>query len=73
MKRINPDADTIYLTLSAFDIARLGKDELYSVAEQEYRSVNGEDIEILEMELIPFSIHTSEVEYEVSIIEAKCA
>lgn len=51
------------LDLTAFNIARFGKDELYAMAEQAFVGV-GLTLEILEMEMIPTEIEEHSVKYD---------
>lgn len=51
------------LELTAFDIARLGKDKLYNMAEESFRKV-GLVFEILEMDMIPTKIEEHFVSYD---------
>ncbi|MBW6487488.1 hypothetical protein [Sulfurimonas sp.] len=50
------------LSLSAFDIARYGKDELYRMAEEKFMRV-GLDLDIQDMDLIPIKIEEHYVAY----------
>jgi len=59
------------LDLTAFDIARYGKDELYNMAEAEFSEVNL-NLEILEMEMIPTKIEEGFVSYDCIPTEYKC-
>lgn len=45
----------VVLTLSAFDIARFGRDELYNMVDKQYASQNIY-VEVSEMEMKPFKI-----------------
>lgn len=51
------------LSLTAFDIARLGKDELYNMAEEKFSQI-GLELEIGEMEMIPIKIEEQYVTYD---------
>lgn len=51
------------LSLTAYDIARLGKDELYHMAEEKFSRV-GLHLEIIEMEIIPIKIEEHFVTYD---------
>ena len=53
---------TVQITFTAFEIARIGKDNMYEVAEDQYRE-EGIDVEIEEMALIPESIDGEYVTY----------
>lgn len=61
----------ITLSLSAFDIARYGKDELYNMVEEKYASEHFLNLSIEKMELLPFKIVEDEVLYEVKLISFK--
>jgi len=50
------------LSLTAFDIARYGQDELYRMAEEKFMKV-GLDLDIQEMDLIPIKIEEHFVTY----------
>lgn len=52
-KKIKPAF--VVLTLSAFGIARFGRDELYNMVNRLY-SEQGVSVEVLEMEMRPFKI-----------------
>lgn len=58
---------TIQLTFTAFGIARIGKDNMYDVAQDQYRE-KGIEIEIQEMEMIPESIDGEYVTYRCTPI-----
>ena len=58
------------LQLSAFEIARYGKDELYNMAEAKFLEV-GLTLEILDMEMIPSSIEEHFVKYDCVPTEYK--
>lgn len=51
------------LELTAFDIARLGKDELYRTVEESFRKI-GLTLEILEMDMVPTKIEEHFVSYD---------
>jgi hypothetical protein len=51
------------LSLTAYDIARLGKDELYNMAEESFRKI-GLTLEILEMDMVPTKIEEHFVSYD---------
>jgi hypothetical protein len=57
------------LSLTAFDIARLGKDELYRMAEEEFSKI-GLELEIEEMEMIPIKIEEHYVTYNCIPVDA---
>jgi hypothetical protein len=57
------------LSLSAFDIARLGKDELYRMAEEKFSQI-GLELEIEEMEMIPIKIEENYVTYNCIPVDA---
>jgi hypothetical protein len=56
------------LELTAFDIARYGKDELYAMAEEKFTKV-GLILDITEMELIPIKIDEDFVTYDAIPID----
>jgi hypothetical protein len=58
------------LELTAFDISRYGKDELYAMAEEKFVKATSY-IEILEMEMIPFKIEEYFVKYKCIPTEYK--
>jgi len=58
------------LQLSAFEIARYGKDELYNMVEVKF-SIVGLNLEILEMDMIPFKIEEHFVAYNCIPTEYK--
>ena len=58
------------LSLTAFDIARYGKDELYNMVEAEFLEV-GLVLEIFEMKMIPNSIEEHFVKYDCVPTEYK--
>jgi formylmethanofuran dehydrogenase subunit A len=49
-----------HLTLTASDLTRFGKDELYRMAEQKISSQIGSDIDIDDMNIIPKKIEDDE-------------
>lgn len=54
---------SVSLDFTAFDIVRLGKDEIYLMAEESFAKV-GLTLEILEMEMIPTKIEEHFVSYD---------
>ena len=61
---------TIHITFSAFELARIGKDNMYEVAQDQYAE-QGIEIEIEDMNLIPVSFHGEDVAYRVVPLEVK--
>ena len=54
----------VVLTLSAFDIARYGRDELYNMVDEQY-AIQDIYVEVSEMEMKPFKIiNKEEVSYK---------
>lgn len=53
----------VFVSLSAFDIARIGKDEMYKMAEEAFIAKSAIFISINEMTMSPISIKEDEVQY----------
>lgn len=58
--KVNNEAISCELELSAFDIARYGQDELYEMVEQKLN----QEIEIYEMQMIPIKLEDEYVTYK---------
>lgn len=62
---------SVELQFGAFDIARIGKDEIYRMADERYFEKYHKSIEILEMRMLPVSFEGEEVTYRCDIIDSK--
>jgi hypothetical protein len=68
--KIEDERIACYLDFTAFDIARIGKDEMYNMAEECFLKV-GIRIEIIEMDMIPVKIEEHFVSYRCIPTEHK--
>ncbi len=48
---------------SAFDLARIGKDQMYAKAEENFKNEHGIEVEISDMEVSPLECLDEEVEW----------
>lgn len=61
--------EKVFVTLDAFSIARLGKDEIYNTVQEELKTEQNIYADVKEIDLIPVSFQGNEVVYEVEFMD----